>query len=429
MPMVVQQIADPKSRSFGNGDPNNSKKCYNCNRYGHIARETDKCAARDFTCFNCGSKGHFKVCCRKRKHNEPRNEHSFKKAQKYKRIHAIQGNHEDHKAVFFVDDKQLNEVLRMDVGGVEIALLVDSGSPANIINAQTYEFLKRNNAHILNERNPDHEDMKLKSFASDGNILFSSAFEAQIKIPGEDSGIWSHILVAPQGQTNLLSKSTAFALGVLKIGYYVNSVSSENIPGSLSEFPKVPDVSLRIQIDESVQPIAQAARRFPIAMEADVENAIQELLQKNIIERAEGPLTWVSPLVPIRKTDGRIRLCVDMRAANKAVRRENFPMPNIDVAMASIRKVSRLSKIDLEAAYYHFELDRQSRNITTFVARSGVYRFCRLMFGIKSAPELFQREMENLFRGIKGLIVYMDDLLIYAETDEEHDEILKQVTI
>lgn len=206
-------------------------------------------------------------------------------------------------------------------------------------------------------------------------------------------------------------------------------VQTPTADGSLSEFPKVPDVSLRIQIDESVQPIAQAARRFPIAMEADVENAIQELLQKNIIERAEGPLTWVSPLVPIRKTDGRIRLCVDMRAANKAVRREKFPMPNIDVAMASIHKVSRLSKIDLEAAYYHFELDRQSRNITTFVARSGVYRFCRLMFGIKSAPELFQREMENLFRGIKGLIVYMDDLLIYAETDEEHDEILKQVTI
>lgn len=86
-----------------------------------------------------------------------------------------------------------------------------------------------------------------------------------------------------------------------------------------------------------------------------------------------------------------------------------------------------MSKIDLEAAYYHFELDGDSRHITTFVARSGVYRFCRLMFGIKSAPELFQREMENLFRGIKGLIVYMDDFLIYGETVEEHDETLREV--
>ncbi|XP_055542934.1 uncharacterized protein K02A2.6-like [Wyeomyia smithii] len=162
-------------------------------------------------------------------------------------------------------------------------------------------------------------------------------------------------------------------------------------------------------------------------MEADVEETILELLEKNIIERAEGPLTWVSPLVPVRKADGKIRLCVDMRAANEAVKRENYPMPNIDDAMISITKVAKLSKIDLESAYYHLELDSANRNITTFVARSGVYRFCRLMFGIKSAPELFQREMEHLFRGIKGLVVYMDDVLIHGATEEEHDKALQDV--
>ena len=76
-----------------------------------------------------------------------------------------------------------------------------------------------------------------------------------------------------------------------------------------------------------------------MSMEADVEEAIRDLLDKNIIERAEGPLTWVSPLVPIRKADGNIRLCVDLRAANQAVKRENYPMPNIDAAMMSITKV------------------------------------------------------------------------------------------
>ncbi|XP_058816871.1 uncharacterized protein K02A2.6-like [Topomyia yanbarensis] len=420
---IVQRITDQKSRA-PNSDQKSSKKCYNCNRYGHFARETEKCAARDFACFNCGTKGHFKVCCRKRKKNET---DFHKPSAQPKRVLAITENHENNKAVFFVEDKELNEVLHMKIGGVEVALLIDSGSPANIINAQTFEFIKNNKAHILNERIPDRDDMRLKPFASDENIAFSHVFEAEIMIPGADSGIWSHILVAPLGQTNLLSKSTAFALGVLKIGYNINQISQENPVDNLSEFPKVPNVTLKIQVDGNVQPIAQAARRFPIAMEADVETEIQELLQKNIIERAEGPLTWVSPLVPIRKSNGRLRMCVDMRAVNRAVRRENYPIPNIDAAIASVRKVSKLSKIDLETAYYHFELDRESRNVTTFVARSGVYRFCRLMFGIKSAPELFQREMENLFRGINGLIVYMDDLLIYGATDEEHDQTLKEV--
>lgn len=72
-------------------------------------------------------------------------------------------------------------------------------------------------------------------------------------------------------------------------------------------------------------------------------------------------------------------------------------------------------------------MDESSRVITTFVARSGVYRFRRLMFGIKSAPELFQREMENLFRGMKGVIVYMDDVLVHGATAEDHDATLARV--
>ncbi|XP_062557310.1 uncharacterized protein LOC134222183 [Armigeres subalbatus] len=319
-PMIVQRISEQKTRFPGNNDLKSSKKCYSCNRYGHISREIEKCAARDSTCFNCGTKGHFKVCCRRRKLNE----FGLQKGQKSRRVHAITENQDDHKAVFFVAGQDLNEVLRMDIGGVIVSLLIDSGSPANIINSETFEFLKGKHAEILNERSPDPDDRKLKSFASDESILFSNAFEAQVKIPGESSGIWAHILVAPRGQTNLLSKSTAFALGVLKIGYNVNHIIPENPIECLAEFPKVPNVSLNIHLDKNVQPVVQAARRFPIAMEADVENAIQELLQKNIIERAEGPLTWVSPLVPIRKTDGRIRLCVDMRAANKAVKEKIF---------------------------------------------------------------------------------------------------------
>lgn len=110
-------------------------------------------------------------------------------------------------------------------------------------------------------------------------------------------------------------------------------------------------------------------------MEAVVESTILKILEENIIERAEGPYTWISPLVPVRKTDGKIRLCVDMRAANKAVVRDNYQMPNIDSALTSITKVAKLSKIDLEVAYYHFELTPESRYITTFAARSGVYQF------------------------------------------------------
>ncbi|XP_055614878.1 uncharacterized protein LOC129761190 [Toxorhynchites rutilus septentrionalis] len=302
--MIIQQISKRSSEQVS------SRKCYNCNKPGHIAKEVEKCPARYVSCYNCESTGHFKVCCRKRKQND----FDKRKGSAAKRVNLIQNDTVDtDKAIFFVNSEfELNEVLRLEVGGVPMKMLIDSGSPANIVDGKTFDLIRNKNARILNERYPQQDELKFKSFASDKNIYFSRAFEAEIRIPGEESGVWAHVLVAPQGQTILLSKSTAFALGVLKIGYHVNHISTDDLNSEVQEFPKVPNVLLKIQVDDNVRPVAQAARRFPIAMEADVEKAIQDLLDKNIIERAEGPLSWVSPLVPVRKADGRIRLCVDM---------------------------------------------------------------------------------------------------------------------
>lgn len=319
-----------------------ARKCYNCNKPGHMAKEVDKCPARNAECHGCHTKGHFMVCCRKRKHNDPPGNRNSTGA---KRVHAIMDDDtETDKGVFFVKtNEELNEILDLDVGGVITKMVIDSGSPANIIDNNTFESLKRNGAQIINERKPETGEMKLKAFASDEDIFFCAIFETEVKIPGEEMGIWSHVLVAPGGQASLLSKGTAFALGVLKIGYHVNRITPEmqsaDAEDGQKEFPKIPDVRLSIQVDETVTPVVQVARRFPMSMEADVEQTIQELLEKQIIERVESSITWVSPLVPVRKSDGRIRLCVDMRAANKAVRRENYPMPNIDDAMSRIKKV------------------------------------------------------------------------------------------
>lgn len=331
---IVQRV---NGKYIPRNRPESSRRCYNCNKTGHIAKDVDKCAAKNSFCHGCKSKGHFVVCCRKRKREITSD--SNLSGPSLKRVHVITSQEPKDKTVFFVaSDQDQDEVLALSVGGVTIKLLVDSGSPANIINNATFEHLKKQKATIINEKTPGN-DVQLHSFASDQKIDFNIAFETEVTIPGEESGVWTHFLVAPKGQTNLLSKSTAFALGILKIGYAVNHSSPELPAKDRIDFPKVPEVQLKIQIDDSVQPVVQTARRLPITMEADVEETITELLEKKIIERSEGPLTWVSPLVPVRKSDGRIRLCVDMRAANKAVRRENYPMPNIDNAMLSITKV------------------------------------------------------------------------------------------
>lgn len=263
---VVQNISENKR--FQKASQQGSRKCYNCNRPGHIAKETQKCAARNVTCFNCGMQGHFKACCRKRKFDE------FQTSQRHKRVCALIENPSEAgvSGVFFVKEDGPSEILRFTLGGIQADMVVDSGSPANIVRECTYRMLKNAGATIINERNAQNLNLRLESFASDSKILFTKAFEAEIKIPDTETGIWAHFLVAPRGQTDLLSKSTAFALGVLRIGYSVNHINNETSAiQSNAEFPKLPGVTLKLQVDERIRPVAQAARRLPISMEADVE--------------------------------------------------------------------------------------------------------------------------------------------------------------
>lgn len=248
---------------------NENRKCYNCNRSGHIAKDVSKCAARNVTCFGCGSKGHFKMCCRKRKADEPRTWNEPKK-----RVYAVVGckTEETDNGVFYVSTDDPSEILKFFVGGVSTSLVVDSGSPANIIRESTYRTLQRNGAEIVNERKAE-KTLNLEAFASNEKIMFSTAFEAVIRTPEDENGVWAHFLVAPKGQADLLSKATAFALGVLRIGYNVNMITRGNSDTRESdkEFPKIPGVALKIHVDESVRPVIQAPRRLPISMEADVE--------------------------------------------------------------------------------------------------------------------------------------------------------------
>nr|XP_029722711.1 uncharacterized protein LOC115263648 [Aedes albopictus] len=163
------------------------RRCYNCNRPGHLAKETEKCAAKNAKCHGCEGQGHFKVCCRKRKREDSQQRPG--PAPKRSSVHAIHDEKATTTGVFTIDDgTQLKEVLELEVGGITMNLLVDSGSPANIISRKSYAWLKQQGASILNERRPHENETNLTAFASERKIFFSDAFETEIKVPGDESG-------------------------------------------------------------------------------------------------------------------------------------------------------------------------------------------------------------------------------------------------
>lgn len=162
-------------------------------------------------------------------------------------------------------------------------------------------------------------------------------------------------------------------------------------------------------------------------MEEKDNQKLQEMLDADIIEAVIGPAKWISPMVVVPEGKDDIRLCINMRYPNKAIQREHYPLPMIDTLFNKLKGVKIFSKLDITSAYYHVELNPDYREITTFMSGKGLMRFKRLMFGINCAPEIFQRIMTEMLAEIEGVIIYIDDIVVWGVSILEHNTRLKQV--
>ena len=172
-----------------------------------------------------------------------------------------------------------------------------------------------------------------------------------------------------------------------------------------------------------MQAVAQPIRRVPYHLRDKLSDKLDELVKLDIIEKVSGPSSWVSPVVVVPKPSGDIRLCVDMRQANMAVKRERYPIPTIDEVLQDLNQSKFFSKLDLNSAYHQIELSPESRDITTFGTHQGLYRYKRLMFGISCAPEMYQKVLGQVLQECDGVHNILDDVIVHAPTEEEHDEI------
>ena len=188
------------------------------------------------------------------------------------------------------------------------------------------------------------------------------------------------------------------------------------------------DYELKLNIDDSVKPVAEPVRRIPFGVRQKVKRKLDELLESGIIEEVpEGPTGWVSPLVVIPKADGDIRICVDMRSANQAIVREREPIPTIEEVLQDLNGSTVFSRVDLKWRFHQISLAEESRHVTTFVTHPGLYRYTRRMFCVTSALEKYQQIIRDVLRGCEGVANIADDLIIHGRGEEQHDKRLSAV--
>jgi hypothetical protein len=152
------------------------------------------------------------------------------------------------------------------------------------------------------------------------------------------------------------------------------------------------------------------------------------LRKLDIIEPVHGiPTPWVSPITVVRKPHNpdEIRICVDMRNVNNAIKRERHITPTVDDIIIALNGATTFSKLDLTSGYHQVELDSGSRQYTVFSTHVGFFRYKRLNFGLSSAAEIFQHVIQAALRDLQGVINISDGILVFGSTQEEHDTRLK----
>ena len=167
----------------------------------------------------------------------------------------------------------------------------------------------------------------------------------------------------------------------------------------------------------------QPHRRIPFHVRKQLEEQLERDEKSGVIERVEGATPWVSPLVvvPKPKAPGQIRVCVDMREANLAIKRERHITPTVSEIIQDLNGATVFSKLDLNQGYNQLEISPSSRYIPTFSTHIGLWRYKRLNFGVSSAAEVFQNAIRSTLSGLNGAINISDDIMVYGATQAEHD--------
>ena len=216
---------------------------------------------------------------------------------------------------------------------------------------------------------------------------------------------------------NVFIEQQSTVQGIQEVVQQYQSVFPEEIPTGL---PPDRGISHAIPVQTNSPPPASKLYRLSKPQREEMERQISQLLAKGWIRPSSSP--YGSPILFVKKKDGGLRMCVDYRAVNKMTVRNSYPLPRIDDLMDRLSGACMFSCLDLQQAYHQVRLNPEDVPKTAFTTPQGLYEYLVLPFGLSNAPSTFQ----SVINAILGAelrhccLVYMDDIVVFSKSAEEH---------
>jgi hypothetical protein len=198
-------------------------------------------------------------------------------------------------------------------------------------------------------------------------------------------------------------------------------------PDDLPGLPPDQDVEFKIELFPGTTPISRRPYRMPPNELAKLKVQLNELLKKGLICPSLSP--WGCPAIFVKKKDQSLRMCVDYRPLNAVTIKNKYPLSRIDILFDQLSKAKVFSKIDLRSGYHQIKIRPEDVPKTAFSTRYDLYKYLVMSFGLTNAPAHFMYLINSVFMPEldKFMVVFIDDILVYSENEEDHAEHLRIV--
>ena len=375
-------------------------------RCGRGPHPHQQCPARDVQCNKCKHKGHFAAHCR---------------SKSVAKVADSQVHEEEFDDIAYLSTLGTQDAnvwtCTIQVNNQDVSFKVDTGAEVTVISKDVSKALG------LDALQPP-----TKNLYGPDQSPFEVVGETTVRLAYTDKQCIQAIFVLQKVKHNLLGLPAIRALHVLSHVEHVSQPITGQTPIP-DQFPSLftglgtfKGDNYVIQLKPDAKPFAlHTPHNVPIPLRTKVQAELSCMQSLGVISPVEEPTEWCAGMVVVPKPSSALRICVDYRQLNESVLREVHPLPKVDVTLAQLAGATIFSKLDANCGFWQIPLSEESHNLTTFITPFGRYAFNKLPFGISSAPDHFQRRINQILAGQEGALCHMDDVLIFGHTQQEHD--------
>ena len=391
------------------------KPCYRCTRTGH---SPGACRFRKERCHNCSKIGHIKKACRQAdKVGVPSRNVQF--------MDQTETPTKNEYPLFTLTVSQTTPiVVPVEINHKRVSMELDTGAAVSLVSEETY------NQHWAQQQ-LEESNTRLKTYSAE---YLDTLGSMSVNVCYGDQQVMLPLVVIKGKGPSLFGRNW---LEQIKLDWpAIHRVQEDSVEGILRQYAEVFEETLgtlkgfkaQVHIDPAVTPRFCKARTIPYAYRALVDAELDRLVEQGILSPVQFA-EWAAPIVPVLKSDKKsVRICGDFkRTVNQASKVDKYPIPKIEDLFSSLSGGKSFSTLDMSQAYQQVILDEPSKKLVVINTSKGLFQYNRLPFGISCAPGIFQRVMDSLLKGIPGVVVYLDDILVTGPSEEEHLSSLKQV--